>query len=184
VINRQRIAAALAALLVLLLCGCQTGPSAADVAADRARWTAVRDRDVSSQARLEHVRAAVADDTITPQERQLLEDAFRTWDQEAPLYAMFLLVWDDKLTADEKAANAPRDAKTVLLDLLRVYGVATVQLVIGPELQAKAPAVFKLLDRDSNSVLDESELMAIDPADPVFAVVVIDTLRQLLQRRH
>lgn len=181
---KDRIGAALAALLTLLLAACQSGPSPADVAADRARWTAIRDKSVADQARLEHIRTAVADGVLTEQEQVLVADALRTYDLEAPVFAMFLLVWDSKLQADEAAAKVPQDPKGVLLELIRVYGFATVQVVLAPVLQEKAPAVFRLLDKNGNGVLEEPELAAIDPTDPVFAFVVITTVRELLQRHR
>lgn len=68
-----------ALLLLSLFAGCQTGPTAADVAADRDRWAAVRD--------------VTADHTV---------DAI-----EAPLVAELLAAWDAKLSADEaKVASA------------------------------------------------------------------------------
>lgn len=141
--------------LLLTLTSCASGPDPADVAADRARWTAVRDLTADGQV-----------------------DA-----QEAPLLGQLLVVWDQKLAADEAAAGRPRDARTVLLDLLRVYGVAAVQVFLGPELQQRAPEAFRLLDRNSDGVLSEAELLAVDPTDPVFAVVVVTTLHRLLTRR-
>lgn len=66
-------------IAALLLAACQTGPTAADVAADRDRWAAVRD--------------VTADHTV---------DAI-----EAPLVAELLAAWDAKLSADEaKVASA------------------------------------------------------------------------------
>lgn len=77
----RRLTAKLFSTLVAvsMLAGCQTGPTAADVAADRDRWAAVRD--------------VTADHTV---------DAI-----EAPLVAELLAAWDAKLSADEaKVASA------------------------------------------------------------------------------
>lgn len=147
-------------LLLLLLAGCSllvsctTGPSPADVAADRARWAAVR--DVTADAAVD--------------------------EREAPLLAELLIAWDARLTADEAAAGQPRGTREVLLELLRVYGLAAVQLLIAPELQARAPELFRLVDRDGDGVLSEAELLAIDPTSPVFALVVTTTVHGLLRR--
>ncbi len=145
--------AALAALAFLLLCSCATGPTAADVAADRDRWRAVRD--------------TTADRTV---------DAL-----EAPLLGELLAAWDAKLTADE-AAVVSRD--TTVEDLLRVYGAAAVQLWLVPEFQRRAPEMFRLVDRNGDGVLDETELRAIDPKSPVFATVVLMTAAQLLAKHR
>lgn len=60
-------------LALAILAGCVAGPSAADVAADRDRWRAVRD--------------VVADGQV---------DA-----TEAPLLQQLIFAWNDKLEADE-----------------------------------------------------------------------------------
>lgn len=135
-----------------LLTSCCNGPPAADVAADRARWTAVRD--------------TTADGAVD--------------EREGPLLAELLIAWDAKLAADEVAAGQPRDARTIVAELLRVYGVAAVQVLVGPDLQARAPELFRLVDRDGDGVLSEAELLAIDPASPVFALVVTTTVHRLL----
>lgn len=143
--------------LFLFLAACVSpGPSAADVQADRDRWTAVRDVTADAQV-----------DT-----------------QEAPLISQLLVAWDHKLTADEAAAGKARTTQTILADILRVYGGASVQMFLVPQLQARAPLLFKYADTDSNGSLSPDELLRIDPTDPVFALVVLDTARQLLERRR
>lgn len=145
-------------LLILMLVGaslltsCCSGPAPADVAADRARWTAVRD--------------TTADGAV---------DA-----REGPLLAELLVAWDAKLAANEAAAGQPRDARTVVAELLRVYGLAAVQVLVGPDLQARAPELFRLVDKDADGILSEAELLSIDPASPVFALVVTTTVHRLL----
>ncbi len=62
------------ASLLLLIGACATGPTAADVAADRDRWRAVSDTTADKQV-----------------------DA-----TESPLLTTLLIEWDAKLTADEK----------------------------------------------------------------------------------
>ena len=74
-------------------------------------------------------------------------------------------------------------AEQTIADLLRVYGVAAVQVIVGPELQARAPEMFRLLDVNSNGVLEEAELLSMDPASPVTAIVVVTTLQKLLKDR-
>ncbi len=125
------------------------------MAADRDRWTAVRD--------------ATADGKIDQ--------------QEAPLLADLLIAWDTKLTADERAAGSPRDARAILADMLRAYGAAAVTVFLAPELQARAPDMFRLVDTNQNGQLEPDELTSIDPASPVFAMVVTTTLRGLLAAR-
>lgn len=66
--------AALSFLGLLFLIGCQTGPTAADVAADRDRWHAV---------------FQTAADRVVD-------------DQEAPLLDQLLVEWDQKLRVDEQ----------------------------------------------------------------------------------
>ena len=67
------------ALFLAVLAGCQVGPTAADVAADRDRWAAMRDVTADKQ-----VDALVA-----------------------PLLGELLAAWDAKLSADEaKVASA------------------------------------------------------------------------------
>lgn len=146
-------------LLLLVACSmllsCTTGPDPADVAADRDRWRAVR--DVTADGRI--------------------------GEDEAPLLTGLLVVWDEKLTADETAAGR-HDPKAVLVDLLRVYGVAAVQVFLAPELKARAPDLFALVDVDKDGALSEAELLAIDPRSPVFAIVVASTVTQLLKKGH
>lgn len=148
-------AAVIALLLLILLPGCMGGPSPADVEADRARWTAVRD--------------VTADGVVDEGER--------------PALAAFLIAWDDKITADEKAAGAQRDPQQILAGLLRAYGVAAVQVFLGPELQRRAPALFAAVDGDGDGLLSEAELLSIRPDDPAFAAVVIVTVHALLRDR-
>lgn len=141
--------------LVLFCGGCSTAPRPADVAADRSRWAAVRD--------------LAADGKIDPVELQLL--------------GTLLVAWDEKLTADEAAAGHKRTPQEMLAELLRVYGAAAVQVWLAPELQARAPEAFRLVDKNGNGVLEESELVGLDPADPVFAVVLVTTAQHLLKGR-
>jgi hypothetical protein len=141
--------------LLSLLTACATGPSKADVEADRARWTAMRD--------------VTADSTI---------DA-----SESPLVDELLVEWDNKLAADEKAAGAERDGRTIAADLLRAYGLAAVQVFLEPELKARAPELYRLIDKDSSGWLSAEEIMSVDPTSPVFAVVVTTTAMHLLRKR-
>ena len=151
-----RIGHLLAAMLSLLLCACQTaGPSAEDVAADRARWRAVL--------------TETADGVID--------------EQEAPLNAQLLADWDAKLTADEKAAGDVNSPKKTWETMLRVYGVAAVQVVLGPKLLEKAPQVYKLLDKNQDGVLDEQELLGLDPTDNATAIVVVQALYDLIKHK-
>lgn len=110
------------------------------------------------------IRAVTADGTIDSSERELLDQLLSDWDATLRI---------------KEAAAGPKD---VLADMLRVYGVATVQVIIGPELQARAPEVFRLIDVNNNGVLEEAELLTLDPASPVTAVVVVTTLQKLLRR--
>lgn len=146
-------------LLLLLACcalvSCASAPPAEDVVADRARWAAVRDLS--------------ADGQIDAVELQLL--------------GTLLVAWDEKLTADEAAAGHKRTPQEMLGELLRVYGAAAVQAWLAPELQARAPEAFRLVDRNGNGVLEEQEMLAIDPTDPVFAVVLVTTAQHLLKGR-
>lgn len=144
---------ALVALFLFALTACQVGPSAADIAADRDRFTALS--------------AVTADNTVTPAERPELDD--------------LLHAWDAKLTADEAAVAK---ADTTVQDLLRAYGLASVQIFLVPELKARAPELFALVDRNSDGMLDEAELLAVDPKSPVFAAVVITTAARLIARKH
>ncbi len=139
-----------------LLLSCAAGPSAADVAADRDRWRAAR--DVTADGKVD--------------------------EQEAPLWSELLVAWDAKLTADEHAAGAQRDARTVLAEILRVYGAAAVTVFLAPELQARAPEMFRLVDRNGSGMLEETELLTLDPASPVFAMVVATTAQALLRHRR
>jgi len=138
-------------LLIALLHGCASGPTAADVAADRDRWTAVRD--------------VARDNLVDAIERPLLDELLRVWDQ--------------KLMADEAALVS---TDTTVRDLIRVYGIAAVQVFLAPEIQARAPELFRLIDRNMDGTLDEAELLAVDPKSPVFAVVVLSTAARLLAR--
>lgn len=144
---------ALVALFLFALTACQAGPSAADVAADRDRFTALS--------------AVTADDTVSPAERPVLDE--------------LLHAWDVKLTADEQAVAK---ADTTVQDLLRAYGLAAVQIYLTPELKARAPEMFRLLDVTADGQLDEAELRGADPKSPVFAAVVITTAARLLARKH
>jgi len=138
-------------LLVAVLHGCASGPTPADVAADRDRWTAVRD--------------VARDNLVDGIERPALDELLRVWDQ--------------KLMADEAALVS---TDTTVRDLIRVYGVAAVQVFLAPEIQARAPELFRLIDRNLDGTLDEAELLAVDPKSPVFAVVVLSTAARLLAR--
>lgn len=151
----MRAATCIVLSLVALLASCVARPDPADVAAERDRWTFLRDLTIDGQ--------------VDP--------------QEAPVLAAVLVQWDAQLQADEEAAGAPRDARTILVDLVRAYGLAAVQLFLVPELQAKAPELFRLLDKDTDGILSEAELLAVDPTDPVFAVVLITTVHRLLTKR-
>jgi len=147
--NRLRLYAIL--LLFAVLHGCASGPTPADVAADRDRWTAVRD--------------VARDNLVDAIERPALDELLRVWDQ--------------KLMTDEAALVS---TDTTVRDLIRVYGVAAVQVFLAPEIQARAPELFRLIDRNLDGSLDEAELLAVDPKSPVFAVVVLSTAARLLAR--
>lgn len=151
----RRVWFPLVVAILALLHGCSSGPHPEDVAADRDRWDAVR--------------AVAADGAI---------DA-----QEAPLLATLLVEWDQKLTADEDAAGRARDPQQQLRDLLRVYGLAAVQLFVAPMLQAQAPDVFRLVDRNGDGMLDQAELLAIDPRDQVAAMVIASAVHGLIKRK-
>lgn len=75
-------------------------------------------------------------------------------------------------------ASSPPDYRKELGDLIRVYGFAAVQ-VFGEGFAAEAPELFRLADRNSDGVLTEEEILAIDPTSPVFAVVVLQTIKRL-----
>lgn len=140
------------ALAVCLAAACATGPAPLDVEADRARWTAVR--------------AVVADGTLDAAENTAL--------------AGLLAAWDAKLAVDEAAAE--QDRRGQLEELVRVYGAAVVSVTLGPELQRRAPDLFRLVDKNTDGQLAIDEILSIDPASPVFAVVVATTVAQLVRR--
>ncbi|MFY9341476.1 MAG: EF-hand domain-containing protein [Planctomycetota bacterium] len=141
------------------LAACATGPDPLDVQADRDRWTAFRD--------------ATADGRID--------------EREAPLVAELFVVWDQKLTAAEAAANRARAPRDVWAEVLRVYGEAAVQVALmevgWPAIAAQHPDAFRLVDRDGDGRLTVSELQAVDPLSPVFAMVVTQTAVQMLRRK-
>ena len=110
------------------------------------------------------VRATTADGVIDATEKQLLDELLATWDATLRV---------------KEAAAGPKD---VLADMLRIYGVAAVQVLVGPELLERAPELFRLVDANSNGILEESELLSMDPASQVTAVVVITSLQKLLKR--
>jgi len=139
----------------LLLSCVSPGPSAADIAADRDRWRAVRD--------------TAADGAI---------DA-----QESPLLAELLVVWNQKLLHDEASIGKKADGRAIVADLLRVYGLPAVQLFLVPEMQSLAPELLRLVDIDSNGHLSEAEILAIDPRDPLFVAVAMQTAVRLLKHR-
>ena len=149
----NRLGLWLTEMLALLLSSCYSGPTPERLATERAWWQAVK--------------TTTADGTID--------------EAEAPLLAQLLADWDVLLTKDEGGTGA-KDPKAMLTELLRVYGVATVQVILGPELMARAPTVFKLLDANQNGILEEQEIMGLDPADPVTAVVVVQTIYQLMHK--
>lgn len=142
-------------LLPVLLAACASGPDPADVAADRARWRGVRD--------------ATADGVLSPAESVVL--------------AELLVAWDEQVTALEAAANTKQKPEAVLAELLRVYGVAMVDTFFAPELQRRAPELFRLVDKDGNGSLSAEELTSIDPTSPVFALVVASTVHRLIKRK-
>ncbi len=152
---RTLAAICIGCLIILGLCSCMGTMSKVEVEADRARWTTVRD--------------VTADNAVDEQERQKL--------------ALALLAWDKKLALAEEEIGKARDPNAIFVDLLRVYGAAVVQAYLGPELLARAPEMFRLIDRNSDGVLSEGELASLDPRDPVVALVVVHTLHALLTRR-
>lgn len=143
---------ALSAALLLIIGACATGPTAADVAADRDRWRAVSDTTADKQV-----------------------DAV-----EAPLLTELLIEWDAKLTADEKRIAS---ADTTWQDLARVYGEAVVTVLLADEIKARAPELFRLVDRNSDGTLSIDEVAQIDPTSPVFAAVVVSTAVRLLAKK-
>jgi hypothetical protein len=136
------------------------GPDPADVAAERSRWTAVR--DVAADGLIEQV--------------------------EAELLGPLLVEWDAKLQAEEAAANAARDPQRIMQDLIRVYGMSVVAGAFGPDLKKAAPDVFRLFDLDGSGVLDPAELMSIDLTSPSSQIVLATTLAnitvQLIQKQR
>lgn len=146
-------------LLFFFVACTSTAPSPADVQADRARWTAVRDVSIDGQI-----------------------DA-----TESPLLAQLLLDWDKKLTADEAAAGRQRDAKSIAEELARVYGAAVLTVAlseVAPKIEQQAPEAFRLVDKNSDHLISMDELLAVDPTSPIFALVVTTTAAQLIQRRR
>lgn len=152
----RRVLALLFFITVPLAFASCTTISPEDVKADRARWTAVRD--------------TTADGKVD--------------EQEAPLLGQLLVAWDAKITADEASAGKPRDAGVIFAEVLRVYGAASVQAFLGPELLRSAPEVFRLIDRNGDRILSEQELTSLDLRDPVVAMVVVTTARALLTRHR
>lgn len=142
------------------LAACQVhGPDPIAVEADRARWQAVR--------------AVTADASI---------DA-----QEAAALAELLTAWDAKLIADEAAIAKPQARRDQLTDLIRVYGNAAVTVALGEggiqaRAKAEAPELFALADRDGSGTLSLEEVLSLDPASPVFAIVVAHTVARLVRR--
>ncbi len=169
--------------LLSVLTACATGPDPADVAAERARWTAVRDHSAGDANRAIAVEAvAQGDKELDEVEKEEMRQLVKEWREDINVQGDLILAWDAKLKADEEAAKTPRDTRTVFLDLLRAYGMATVQLFLEPELKAKAPELYRLVDRDSSGSLSEEEILAIDPTSPAFAVVVTATVVRLVKR--
>lgn len=143
---------ALLSVLAFLASCMSAGPKPADVEADRARWTAIR--------------AVVADGLLD--------------DPEMAALLGLLAAWDAKLAIDEVAAE--QDRRGQIEELVRVYGAAVVSVTLGPELQRRAPDLFRLVDKNQDGQLAIDEILAIDPASPVFAVVVATTVAQLVRR--
>lgn len=137
-------------LLPLLFVACQSGPTTADVAADRARWQAMRD--------------VTLDRTVD--------------DVEAPILGQLFAAWDAKLSADEQRLVA---ADTTWQDLLRVYGPLTLE-AFGIDLEARAPELFRFIDRNGNHLLDLEELQSLSVdtlKNPVFAAALVSTAVRL-----
>lgn len=139
-------------VLLCLFTACATGPTAADIAADRDRWRAMSDVTADKQV-----------------------DA-----TEAPLLTTLLIEWDAKLTADERRVAS---ADTTWQDLARVYGEAVVTVLLADEIKARAPELFRLVDRNSDGTLSIDEVTLIDPTSPVFAAVVVSTAVRLLAKK-
>jgi hypothetical protein len=154
-------------LFALFLCGCaSTGPSAADVAADRARWTAVR--------------MVTADGVVD--RTTVIEPPNGT---EASLLSELLVEWDDKLAGDEAAASQPRTAASTFDEIVRVYGAAAVEVFLVDEVaraEKRYPEAFRLIDKNGDRAITIDELRAVDPMSPVFALVVASTAKRLLKR--
>lgn len=90
--------------------------------------------------------------------------------------------WNEKLIEDETAVGrAPQLVPT----LLRVYGAAALT-VFSPELQAKHPDLFAVLDANADGLLTTAEVMAFVPRGPAdqerLAMIAVFTLRALLKR--
>ncbi len=141
--------------LLLFLFSCTTSaPSAADVAADRARWTAVRD--------------ALADGVIDDAEAQALAD--------------LLVVWDEKNRRAEEAANAALDPGTEMMALVRAYGDAIAD-VFTPNLRKYAPLLFDVIDKDQSGSISVQEIRGINWSSPALAVVVTHTVIDAIKAR-
>lgn len=101
-------------------------------------------------------------------------------DAEAPLLSELLAAWDASIQAAEARVAA---AGTTWQDLVRVYGSATVNVLLAQEIATKAPELFRFVDRNEDGELSPEELMAVDPANPVFAAAVVSTAVRLLARK-
>lgn len=100
--------------------------------------------------------------------------------QEAPLLSQLMQAWNDAIAVDEQRVAA---AGTTWEDLARVYGSAVVNVMLAEELAAKAPELFRFIDRNEDGMLAPEELAAIDPANPVFAAAVVSTAVRLLAKK-
>lgn len=142
----------LAVVFGALFASCITsGPTHADTVADRQAFSAVRAFEAAA--------------THTP--------------EEIAANAVFMTAWDQRITADEAAAGKTRDPKTWLAELVRVYGTAAVQVELEPVLMAKAPAMYRLLDKNGDGHLDAQEIAGFDVLDPVAAIVLTETAFRL-----
>lgn len=99
---------------------------------------------------------------------------------EKPVFDAAMAGWDQKLIAAEAAVA---QGNATAQDLIRAYGLAAVQLWLVPEMQKTAPELFRLADRNGDNMLDEAEILSIDPKSPAFAAVVLTTAARLIARK-
>lgn len=147
--------ALLFALVCLFVQSCQLSPNAADIAADRARWTAMRD--------------FTADRSIDDQELPVLNELFNAWDEKLKVdelrVAAVDTTWQDLVRVWGAAA-------------LTVFGGNL-------EAQAPLLFRFVDKNGNHLLELEELQALTPDTlTNPVFAAAVIATAVQLHARGH